>query len=75
VSVERAFKRVLAAARGAKLPALEVSTSYGTPAPKARGNSLMRMKDAETMVLLGPMKGAPAKTAASRRRRKTPASS
>jgi len=53
--VEKAFKRVLAAARSAKLPGLEVGTSYGTPALKVGGKSFMRMKDADTMVLLGPM--------------------
>ena len=52
--MEKAFKRVLAAARAAKLP-VEVGTSYGTPALKVGGKSFMRMKDADTMVLLGPM--------------------
>jgi len=52
--VEKAFKRVLAAARAAKLPGLEVGTSYGTPALKVGGKLFMRMKDAETIVLLGP---------------------
>jgi hypothetical protein len=53
--MQKAFKRVLAAAREAKLPGLEVGTSYGTPALKVGGKSFMRMKDADTMVLLGPM--------------------
>src|SRR5262245_48761185 len=53
--MQTAFKRVLAAARAAKLPGLEVGTSYGTPALRVAGKSFMRMKDPETMVLLGPM--------------------
>jgi hypothetical protein len=53
--MQKAFKRVLAAARAAKLPGLEIGTSYGTPALKVAGKSFMRMKDADTMVLLGPM--------------------
>lgn len=42
--------------RAAKLPGLEVDTSYGTPALQVGGKNFMRMKDPETMVLLGPMK-------------------
>ncbi len=53
--MNKAFKRVLAAARAAKLPGVEASTSYGTPALRVRGKSFMRMKDADTMVLLGPL--------------------
>jgi hypothetical protein len=53
--VQKAFKRVLAAAKAAKLPGLEVGTSYGTPALRVGGKSFMRMKDPDTMVLLGPM--------------------
>jgi len=54
-AMQKAFKRVLAAAKAAKLPGLEVGTSYGTPALRVGGKSFMRMKDPETMVLLGPM--------------------
>jgi hypothetical protein len=53
--MQKAFKRVLSAARAAKLPGLEVGTSYGTPALKVGGKSFMRMKDPDTIVLLGPM--------------------
>src|SRR5262245_43383817 len=53
--MQTAFKRVLAAARAAKLPGLEVGTSYGTPALRVGGKSFMRMKDPDTMVLLGSM--------------------
>ena len=53
--MEKTFRRVLAAARAAKLPELEVDTSYGTPALKVGGKMFARMKDADTMVLLGPM--------------------
>jgi hypothetical protein len=53
--MRKAFKRVLAAAKAAKLPGLEVGTSYGTPALRVGGKSFMRMKDPDTMVLLGPM--------------------
>ncbi len=52
--MQKAFKRVLAAARAARLP-VEVGTSYGTPALRVGGRSFMRMKDPDTMVLLGPM--------------------
>jgi hypothetical protein len=49
------FRRVLAAARAARLTEIEESTSYGAPALKLRGKLLVRMKDAYTMVLLVPL--------------------
>lgn len=52
--MHKAFKRVLAVARAAKLP-VEVGTSYGTPALKVGGRLFMRMKKPDTIVLLGPM--------------------
>lgn len=53
--MQKAFKRVIAAARKARLPGLEFGTSYGTPALKVGGRLIARMKDADTLVLLGPM--------------------
>jgi hypothetical protein len=53
--MQKAFKRVLAAAKAAKLSGLEVGTSYGTPALRVGGKLFLRMKDADTIVLLGPM--------------------
>jgi hypothetical protein len=53
--VQKAFRRVHAAGRAARLPGLEVGTSYGTPALKVGGKLIARMKDADTLVLLGTM--------------------
>jgi hypothetical protein len=38
----------------AKLPGIEESTSYGTPAIKVKGKLLARVKDADTLVLHCP---------------------
>jgi hypothetical protein len=46
----RAFARVRAASRTAKLPEVEECVSYGTPAMKVRGKFLMRVKDPDTLV-------------------------
>ena len=46
----RAFARVRAAARAAKLPEVEEGVSFGTPAMKVRGKFLMRVKDPDTLV-------------------------
>ncbi len=46
----RAFARVRAAARAAKLPEVEEGVSYRTPAMKLRGKFLMRVKDPDTLV-------------------------
>jgi hypothetical protein len=54
LGVQKAFKRVLAAAKAAKLPGVEAGTSYGTPALRVGGKLFLRMKDADTIVLLGP---------------------
>jgi hypothetical protein len=53
--VQKAFKRVLAAAKAAKLPGVDAGTSYGTPALRVGGKLFLRVKDADTIVLLGPM--------------------
>lgn len=45
----KAFARLTRAAE--KLPEVEESTSYGTPALKLRGKLMVRVKDAETVVL------------------------
>jgi hypothetical protein len=44
------FARVRAAA--AHLPEVEESTWFGTPSLKVRGKSFVRLKDAETLVVL-----------------------
>lgn len=46
----RAFARVRAAVRAAKLPEVEEGLSFGTPGLKVRGKFLMRVKDADTLV-------------------------
>lgn len=51
--VEGASARLAAAASG--LPGISVATSYGTPAIKAGGKLLMRVKDADTAVLMCPL--------------------
>lgn len=53
--LERAFRRVRAAARRAKLPELEESRWYGTPSLKVRNKSLMRVKDEDTLVFMCPL--------------------
>jgi len=49
------FSRIeaLAAARG--LPGIARSTNHGTPSLKVRDRSFIRLKDAETLVLLCPV--------------------
>lgn len=37
------------------LPGVETGTSYGTPALKVAGKLLLRIKDAETLVLMAPL--------------------
>ena len=37
------------------LPGVEIGTSYGTPALKVAGKLFLRIKDAETLVLMAPM--------------------
>ena len=53
--IETAFSRVrdIALARG--LPGIQVATSYGTPALRVGAKSLLRVKDAETLVLTCPI--------------------
>lgn len=54
IGLDEIFTRVerLAQARG--LPGVTRSTSYGNPALKVRDRSFVRLKDAETLVLLCP---------------------
>ena len=49
----RVFARARAAA--AHLPEVEVTTWAGTPCLKVRGKSLMRVKDADTLVVMCPL--------------------
>jgi hypothetical protein len=48
--LDRVFARVSKAAKASKLPQIQEGTWYGTPALFLRGKSLMRVKDAETLV-------------------------
>jgi hypothetical protein len=54
---ESAFDGVVARLTGAasRLPGIAVATSYGTPAIKAGGKLLMRVRDADTAVLMCPL--------------------
>jgi hypothetical protein len=53
--MDQAFDRVHRLALATGLPEISVSTSYGTPALKVKDKSFVRMKDAETLVLLCPL--------------------
>jgi hypothetical protein len=46
------FKRVTAAAKATKLPAIEEGTSYGTPSMKVKGKFLLRMREPDVLVLM-----------------------
>lgn len=48
--LERVFARVRKAAKATKLPEIQEGSWYGTPALFLRGKSLMRVKDADTLV-------------------------
>ncbi|AFL49278.1 hypothetical protein USDA257_c06850 [Sinorhizobium fredii USDA 257] len=50
--VETSFERVRRLAEAAGLPETAVGTSYGTPALLVKGKSFVRMKDAETLVVM-----------------------
>ena len=50
--IDSAFVRVCDAAEAAGLPGVETSTSYGTPVLRVGRKSMIRMKDAETLVLM-----------------------
>jgi hypothetical protein len=54
-ALEKAFRRVCAAAKRRKLPDLEESTSYGTPALKVRNKLVIRIKDEDTVVIMCPI--------------------
>jgi hypothetical protein len=54
-NVARAVARMRSAVTRARLPGIEESTAYGTPALKARGKLLMRVKDADTLVFRCPL--------------------
>jgi hypothetical protein len=47
-----AFERVRLAAEELRLPEVKESTSYGTPSLAVRGKSMLRLKDADTLVLM-----------------------
>lgn len=46
------FARVVKLAETAGLPEVSLGTSYGTPALLVKGKSFVRMKDAETLVVM-----------------------
>lgn len=50
--MDKAFARLASIAATLDVPGLEHGTSYGTPALKARGKLLIRVKDAETLVCI-----------------------
>jgi hypothetical protein len=52
--LDTVFERVHALAQARQLPGITRSTSYGTPALKVRGKLIVRLKDADTLVLLCP---------------------
>lgn len=52
--LDPAFTRIEALAASRALPGVERGTSYGTPALRVRAKSFVRLKDAETLVLLCP---------------------
>ncbi|UXN72674.1 hypothetical protein N8D56_15710 [Devosia sp. A8/3-2] len=52
--LDTAFERIYATARQRNLPGMTRSTSLNTPALKVRDKSFVRLKDANTLVLLCP---------------------
>lgn len=50
-SLDRAFARARKAAKATRLPGIEEATSYGTPSLTVRGKLLLRVKNADTLVL------------------------
>lgn len=52
--LDHTFTRIERLARERGLPKIESATSYGTPALKLRSRTFVRLKDAETLVLLCP---------------------
>ncbi|HEV7345333.1 MAG TPA: MmcQ/YjbR family DNA-binding protein [Devosia sp.] len=52
--LDEAFRRIEQLAKARDLPEVSRSTSYGTPALKVRDKSFVRLKDADTLVLLCP---------------------
>jgi len=52
--LDAAFQRIESLARLRELPEVTRSTSYGTPALKVKTKSFVRLKDADTLVLLCP---------------------
>jgi hypothetical protein len=50
-SLDRAFARARKAAKATRLPGIAEATSYGTPSLTVHGKLLLRVKDADTLVL------------------------
>ena len=51
LQIRKAFARGMGVATATGLPAIEESTSYGTPALKIRGKLIARIKDRDTLVM------------------------
>ena len=54
-NLDTVFERVVRLARERRLPEVTRSTSYGTPSLKVKDKSFVRLKDADTLVLLCPL--------------------
>ncbi|GLQ57481.1 hypothetical protein GCM10010862_47400 [Devosia nitrariae] len=54
-NLDTVFERVVRLARERGLPEVTRSTSYGTPSLKVKDKSFVRLKDADTLVLLCPL--------------------
>lgn len=53
-NLDTVFERVVRLAQERRLPEITRATSYGTPSLKVKDKSFVRLKDADTLVLLCP---------------------
>lgn len=54
-NLDTVFERVVRLAQARRLPEITRATSYGTPSLKVKDKSFVRLKDADTLVLLCPL--------------------
>lgn len=54
-AMDKAFARVRQRALATGLPEISAGTSYGTPSLRIKDKSFVRLKDADTLVLLCPL--------------------
>lgn len=54
-NLDTVFERVIRLARERRLPEITRGTTYGTPSLKVKDKSFVRLKDADTLVLLCPL--------------------